>query len=285
MSSVTLPLEPARGRSRIVAGLLSLLAPGVGHLYAGHARRGIALFAAFIVLQPILIAAAYLLAPTFRALSLFAVAVIVTLFLLYLFIVIDAVRLARRGAGTRWYVWLGAIGVVWAFWYAVGLLNPAIKSLVPWQTFSVASTSMQPTLRIGEWLIADKGWFATHAPARGDVIIYRLPSDNTTIYIKRVVALGGDRIVFRDNRAVVNGVAADEPYADIGDPNSFFANTPEVTVPADHLFVAGDNRANSSDSRVKLHGTVPVKNLVARATEIFMTDDWQRAGTWIGSAQ
>ena len=142
MSAVTLSHSP-RPPSRIVAGLLSLLVPGVGHLYAGHGRRGIALFTAFIVLHPILIAGAYLLAPTFRALSLFVVAVIVVLFLAYLFIVVDAVRLARRGSGTRWYVWLAAIGAAWLFWYAVSLLNPAIKSMVPWQTFSVASTSMR----------------------------------------------------------------------------------------------------------------------------------------------
>ena len=283
MSAVTLSHSP-RPPSRIVAGLLSLLVPGVGHLYAGHGRRGIAFFAAFIVLHPVLIAGAYLLAPTFRALSLFAAAVIAILFLAYLFIVIDAVRLARRGSGTRWYVWLAAMGAAWLFWYAVSLLNPAIKSVVPWQTFSVASTSMQPTLRVGEWLIADKTWYAKNAPARGDVIVYRLPSDNTTIYLKRVVALAGDRIAFRGNRAIVNGVAAAEPFADPGDGKAFLADTAEVIVPADHLFVAGDNRSNSSDSRVRQHGTVPMKNLVGRATEIFMTDDWERAGLWVGSA-
>src|SRR5258707_15380370 len=104
MSAVTLSHSP-RPPSRIVAGLISLLAPGAGHLYAGHGRRGIALFAAFIVLHPVLIAGAYLLAPTFRALSLFVVVVILILLLTYLFIVADAVRLARRGSGTRWYVW------------------------------------------------------------------------------------------------------------------------------------------------------------------------------------
>ena len=284
MSAVTLSHSP-RLPSRIVAGLLSLLAPGVGHLYAGHVRRGIVLAAAFIALQPILIAGAHQVVPTATALLLFALAMIAALLLLYLFTLVDAVRLARRGAATRWYVWLAGIGLVWALSYAAGVTNPAIKALLRWQTFSIASNSMQPTLRAGELLIADKTWFATHAPARGDVVVYRLPSDSATIYIKRVVALGGDRIAFRDGRAIVNGVAADEPFADPGDPKSLLANTPEVTVPPDHLFVAGDNRAKSSDSRLTQHGVVPVKNLVARVTEIFMAEDWQRIGTWVGSAR
>src|SRR5262249_16913949 len=101
--------------------------------------------------------------------------------------------------------------------------------------------------------------------------------------VKRVVALAGDRIAFRDNRAVVNGVVQAEPFADLSEPNSYYATTAEGTVPADHIFVAGDNRSNSSDSRVAQHGFVPVKNLIARATEILLSEDVDRLGQWIGS--
>jgi len=172
---------------------------------------------------------------------------------------------------------------VWAGNYAVSFLNPVIKRQLPWRTFSVASSSMQPTLVLGEWLLGDTRYYASHAPARGDLVIYRLPQDNTTIYIKRIVALPGERVAFRENHAIVDGVRTDEPFADFGDGKAFYATTSEFTVPAGQVFVAGDNRSNSSDSRVKQHGMVPLENLVGRATEIFMTDDWQRAGLWVGS--
>lgn len=282
MSAVT-PPQPRP--SRILAGLLSLLAPGAGHLYAGHARRGIVLATVFIVAQPLLVAAAYFVAPTFGAVMLFVVAAVGALLLAYLLIVIDAVRLARRGAGTRWYVWCAGIVAVWLIWFGLSLVNPAIKSRVPWHTYTVASGSMQPTLLMGEGVIADTRYFATNAPARGDVVIYHQRADDTTTYLKRIVALGGDRIAFRDGRAVVNGAAAAEPFADLGDPKAYYANTAEVTVPADHVFVAGDNRANSTDSRARNHGPVPRENLVGRVTEIFLTTDWQRAGLWVGSAR
>jgi signal peptidase I len=270
--------------SRIVAGLISLVAPGVGHIYAGHGRRGVLIVALLLIAQPILAAVAYFfVAPTFWALCILAAAGVAVLGLIYLFALIDAVRLARRGPGQRWYVWCGAIALMWLTWYLVGLGAPVLKARMPWQTYSVVSTSMQPTLRIGEWLIADKAYFDDHAPARDDLVVYRLPADNSTIYIKRIVGLGGDRVAFRNGHVLVNGVMATEPFADFGDPNAFYANTAEVTVPAGHVFVAGDNRANSSDSRVRQHGMVPVKNLVGRATEIFMTDDLQRAGLWVGS--
>jgi signal peptidase I len=224
-------------------------------------------------------------APTFRAVSVFMVVILAATVLLTLFITIDAIRLARRaGGGAHWYLWSGAILLCWIGFFATAMIGGLVKPQLPWRTFSVPSTSMQPTVHIGEWILADTRHYDTHAPARGDLAIYRLPADNTTIYIKRIVGLPGDRIAFRDGHAVVNGATAAEPFADFGDPKAFLNNTAEVTVPPGELFVAGDNRANSSDSRVtRQHGTVPLKNLVARATDVFMTEEWSRIGLWIGS--
>jgi signal peptidase I len=285
MTAATVTSAEPRRRSRLVAGLLSLIAPGVGHLYIGRQRRAVAIIAASILIHPLFAAAGFAVPPTFHGLAVFGAASLGLIALLYVAVLIDAVRLARRSEAppARRSVLLAAVLVVWAGHWAFSALGPAMKQQLPWRTFSVASQSMQPTLLVNEWLIGDTRYYAKNAPARGDIVLYRYPADETTIYIKRVIGLPGDRVAFRENRAIVNGVALNEPYADFGDTRSYYASTLEVTVPAGHLFVAGDNRANSSDSRVKQHGTVPMGNLVARATEIFKTDDYERAGLWVGT--
>jgi signal peptidase I len=285
MSSMTISTHSPR-RSRALAGLLSLIAPGVGHLYAGRRRRALVIFVVSLLLTPMAFASAILVPPTFHAIAAFGATVLGLVALFLLIVMIDVVRLARRDAAApsvRWLVLLGAVLAAWGGYYAESFVNPVIKQHLPWRTFSIPSSSMQPTLRVGEWLFADMRYYVNHAPARGDVAVFRLPHGDTTIYLKRVIALPGDRVAFRDNHAIVNDVMTHEPFADFGDGKAFYANTPEVTVPAGQLFVAGDNRSNSSDSRVKQHGMVPLQNLVGRATEIYMTDDWQRAGLWVGS--
>ena len=286
MSSETLIEAPPSRPSRILAALISLIAPGAGHVYAGAPRRGLILLAALFVLQIALLAFAFLVPPAFRAVVAFTIVGMGVTVLLCIAIVVDAVRVAGRTSAPRprWYIWLGAILLCWAAFYATGAVSNVTKPHFPWRTFSVPSSSMEPTIRLGEWVLADTHYYRGHAPARGDLVMYRLPTDNETIYIKRIVGLAGDHIAFRDGRAIVNGTETREPFADFGDPKAFYNNTAEVTVPPDHLFVAGDNRANSSDSRVmRNHGMVPVQNLVARATDVFMTEDLDRAGLWIGS--
>lgn len=81
----------------------------------------------------------------------------------------------------------------------------------------------------------------------------------------------------------MNGAPVEEPYVRIGDPASLYANTRETVVTAGHVFMLGDNRANSIDSRAATHGLVPVANLIGRATDIAWPRDLTRIGQFIGS--
>jgi signal peptidase I len=288
MPTKTTPSWAIPRRSPWVAGLLSLLAPCTGHLYVGRPGRSLLLFVALLAIQLMVLAIAFRLPPSFAAIVTFAVAALVVWAGYCLFVLVDAMRRARRYRGrratSRWFVCGPAIVAVWLGLVAMGTLAAAVKPHLPWQMFDMPSTSMEPTLRKGEWILADTSYFKQYAPSRGDVVVYHLPHDPSTKYIKRVVALAGDRIAFRDGRMLVNGATVVEPYVKPGDTKAFLNTTAEFVVPADHLFVAGDNRANSTDSRMwSQHGPVPIENVVGRATDIFLTDAPDRMGYWVGS--
>ncbi|WP_168220781.1 signal peptidase I [Streptomyces sp. RFCAC02] len=171
------------------------------------------------------------------------------------------------------------------------------------QAFVIPSGSMEQTIRVNDRVLVDKlsPWFGWQ-PERGDVVVFRdpggwlrqepdtggdggpvgirqikaalssiglLPSANDQDLIKRVVGVGGDTVACCDEagRITVNGVGLDEPYLYPGNPPSRIEF--EVTVPEGRIFVLGDHRSNSADSRYHLedegHGTVPEDLLVGRA--------------------
>ena len=147
----------------------------------------------------------------------------------------------------------------------------------------VRSGSMQPTLRAGETILADMSHYRRHQPRRGELAIYLTPGSAKELSIKRILALAGERVLVRRGRAVVNGRAVDEPYAEFGDPGWSYNNTGTFIVPAGSVFVLGDNRANSKDSRVRSHGFVAVGDLAGRAMRIVWAVDLSRLGRWIGT--
>jgi signal peptidase I len=164
----------------------------------------------------------------------------------------------------------------------VGPANPAVAALPGFQ--STESPSMRPTIRQGDRFLVDNGYYASNRPNRGDVAVYQHPQQRHLQYIKRIVTLPGDRIAMAHGHVILNGVAIEEPYAVPGDPNAFHANMAEITVPDGHVFVVGDNRSMSSDSRaMATHGLVPVENLRARASYIVWSNDLARIGNWIGT--
>jgi signal peptidase I len=263
---------------------LTVIAPGSGHVYAGHTLRGLVLLAALSTPYVIMIAGTAVVPPSFIAVAAYAAGLALLMIAIYLFGIFDAFRAAwRPGAVTRWFTVVAAVLVVWVAAFGATRTIRLAAPLMAWRTFTVPSTSMEPTLRLGEWFIADMTHYRSRELTRGDVVVYRLPNDPGTIHVKRVVAIAGDRVQFREGRAFVNGQAVREPYIRAGDPKAMLNNTEEFVVPAGHFFAAGDNRANSADSRWDKHGFVPLQNLAGRATQVFMSQDEDRQGLWIGT--
>jgi signal peptidase I len=190
------------------------------------------------------------------------------------------------------------------------------------EPFNIPSGSMVPTLLVGDYLFVSKYSYgysrhsvafglplfdgrvlAAGEPERGDVAVFKLPRDDSTDYIKRIVGLPGDRvqvvrgILHIDGQPVRRERIEDVTVAERGVPISYrqyvetlpngrqhrileitdtgsLDNTPEFVVPAGHYFMMGDNRDNSLDSRVtSLVGFVPAENLVGRAEFLFFSLD------------
>ncbi|WP_029003173.1 signal peptidase I [Azorhizobium doebereinerae] len=207
------------------------------------------------------------------------------------------------------------------------LIALVIRTLL-FQPFNIPSGSMKDTLLIGDYLFVSKysygysrfsipfspplfsGRIWGQQPARGDVVVFKLPKDNETDYIKRVVGLPGDDIQMINGVLNINGVPVKrERLTDVTEDdgsgrmvpvkrwretlpngvsfetldivdNGFYDNTQVYHVPAGHFFMMGDNRDNSADSRVLSQvGYVPFENLVGKAQMIFFSID-EHAAAW-----
>lgn len=130
----------------------------------------------------------------------------------------------------------------------------------------VENISMQPTLNEGELLVVYKLAYRFGEPHRGDIIVFHHNRQPPEDYIKRVIGLPGDRVRVEGGQVYVNDIPLDEPY--IAEPPFY---TGEWVVPPDSLFVLGDNRNRSSDSRI--WGFVPMSDVVGRAVLIYWPPD------------
>jgi signal peptidase I len=170
------------------------------------------------------------------------------------------------------------------------------------EPFQIPSSSMAPTLEVGDYILVNKFTWGLRAPVlrskfldigepeRGDVVVFYPPHMNDTYYIKRIVGLPGDRISYRNKQLTVNGSEVPQDWlttipdgrsrlkvgsealgedghllqVDLARPSRDFS----VTVKPGHYFMMGDNRDNSSDSRV--WGQVPERDIVGKAVAIWM---------------
>jgi len=123
----------------------------------------------------------------------------------------------------------------------------------------VSGFSMEPRIDSGEYVVINTLAYRLGSPQRGDIIAFRHERSAEAVYLKRVIAVGGDRIGIEHGRVFLNGVALAEPYVRFRDNRS----SPTVAVPVHEYFVLGDNRANSDDSRA--WGFVEDGDVIGRA--------------------
>jgi signal peptidase I len=249
-----------------LAGALSIVSPGLGHLYAGVWRRAAAFWFGAIALQELLGLGGLGRLPG-------GVWIWLAASLGYLiFTIVDAARVARHEAGRglrpfdRWYVCL-VLGIVLSF------LVAQLTYHRPFRTYALTSVAMEPSLQRGDRLIASSVR-GSEVPGRGEIVLF--DRGNFGMVAFRVVGLPGETLEFRNNSVLIDGKPLESDWGVLRDPYRQRDYGP-IRIAPGSVFLLGDNRDNSSDSRV--FGTVPVSALRGRALYVYWAEDKSRIGT------
>ncbi len=289
-------------RKPLVAMAGSLIMPGLGQVYNGELTKGLSLFLIFAFVLPVF---SYIgvCGPSSWLLGFVLVAVLLGL-AIYFHCVRDAYVSAKRiGAGYRLqpcnqpYFYLGLL--FFGYFFVLGQLTDYVKQdLIHAFKIPPMAKSMAPALLPGDQFFADKRINSpgTQKVRRGDAAVFIYPNDRTTIYVKRVIGLPGDQIEIRDDDVLVNGksIRGEEvkdlgsselnamlsdhvAYREHGERGDYIAlwkrdrsDAPlRFSVPNGQIFLLGDNRDNSSDSRN--FGPVSLTDLIGKARQVYFS--------------
>jgi signal peptidase I len=289
-----------------LAALLSLFLPGLGQLYNRHARLALTFIVVALLAS---IPGRWLVAavPSEAVAAVAAIVVSVSITTTLFAIIQAAIGAKRAGAiapawFNRWYVYVGLLVLV-AACQGVARLLP-ISNIA---SYSIPSYSNVPTLLVGDNFVARTRAFSARLPDRGDLAVFPEPgTPGDVFWVKRVVGLPGDTIQLVEGILNINGSPVQrsriDDYIDPSDPQrrqvpqyvetlpggaahriieaagdaGHFDNTQAYVVPDSYVFVLGDNRDQSNDSRSV--GFIPISSLMDRPLFIYWSADLSRIG-------
>ena len=289
----------ARKRDYFYATVLAYLAPGLGHVYYGQAKLGFGIIGLLIVFQYLFF---------FEWMNSSALPYLVLLLLIISLLLFDLigtiVKLKKYGERKS-----GASNSV-IFYFLLLALSTTSSIFRPFETFSIPSGAMSPTVRIGDYITAQR--YVSDKIERGDLIVFMYPKDEAIQYIKRVVAMPGETIEVKDKVIYINGSEValkaiddfdkegmvhsrfhDFPlklyetktgnikhFVMLNQENTYSLNYGPKKIPEGHYFVMGDNRDFSSDSR--FWGTVPKENVLGKAKAVYFNRSLDKLSQRIG---
>ncbi|MGV8121671.1 MAG: signal peptidase I [Candidatus Xenobiia bacterium LiM19] len=256
--------ENTAGRNRKwIAAAMALMMPGMGQMYNGELVKGLSVFVIFLVLWIIGMRLSAML-PDRLLIAGITMTVLVVL-LTYIIAAIDAFRQASRGTGAgagksyaHWYFYV-AVWLLCSILITGEILHYTCNNVI--SVYKIAGKSMEPQVLKGDRVIVDKTAYSRISPQKGDIIVFVYPDDRSRVYIKRVEALPGETITLDDGQS--------------------------CNVPHGSVFLCGDNRESSQDSRD--FGPVPLRDVIGKARQVFFSSDsgrisWERTGKTIEPA-
>jgi signal peptidase I len=259
--------------------VLTLVAPGVGHVYARRPGRAITWLLLAVVVQT-----AWLLVLLKSSLAAaLLVAVLALLLVLYLALATrDAVRCARFASPAAWPAWIVLLVVLATIGVVVVAQDVLVELIVAnvAEAYRIPTVSMSPTLVPVDRVVLDKTAYWASDPARGDLVLYRIRQRGEwRDFVKRIVGLPGERVECRGGQVSVDGRTLVEPY--LRAPSRDFES---VSVAPRSYLVLGDDRLHSFDSSRPEHGLVPHESILGRVCLVAWSVDeddhvaWDRVG-------
>lgn len=260
-----------RKRYSVLAALMSIVAPGLGFLYAGRMAAAIAtpllLFGAVavlgwsrIILQPNNI-----------------LALVMVMAGAYVLVAVSSAVVCRRHREEparrfqRWQFYVLFFAAFWALNVSVRYLRADVFGFEP---FRFPSSSMSGTLLPNDFILVDTWRYRGGTPERGDIVVFRLPRAPSILYAKRLIGFGGEKVLIRDGVVHINGTELKEPYVQPENNRRSAEETIRINIPEGHYFVLGDNRDHSNDSRY--WGFVTPEHLHGKALYIWWS--WGEGG-------
>jgi len=273
-------------RKPFIAAFLSSVTPGLGQVYNGQIIKGGILFLATFLLIFVLSFTGL----QYQFYGLFAIILFVLFF--WLFIVGESFFAARKikeitlKPYNRWYVYL--ILALLAFGLDVISADFFMKEVLGIKFYKIATNSMQPSVLKDDHVMVNLKYYKSNNLKRGDLVVFEFPANSSKEFLKRVIALEGEKLEIKNKRIFINDrpIAEDykihsdsRVYTDKSDsPYNDFErdNFGPSVIPFDHCFVMGDNRDNSMDSRHMSH--LPLSNIKGKAVYIYFSWDILRIG-------
>jgi signal peptidase I len=252
-----------KGRNTLLAVFLALAMPGLGQIYSGELIKGISYFLIILAISIMGLRGTILLPDSMMIFG--ALATMLACGALYITTVVDAFKKASMAdtayplkSYNRWYFYLAMWLLGTLVWGAVR--NYGTENLI--EAYRIPTASMEPGVHQGDRILADKTAYHRMAPKKGDVVIFVYPDDRSKKFIKRIEALPGEVVTYADGT--------------------------KAPVPHGHVYVLGDNRENSIDSRQ--FGFIPLRDIVGKARQVYFSSGingilWERIGVTVGSSQ
>ena len=268
-------MEHLKKRRAMVALLLSVVSPGLGKIYNGQLKKGIFYLVGFLLAFIIF---SFLLFKFYGTIF-----YLIIMFGFFIFILIDALLGAIKlkaialKSYNKWYIYLMIFllsGVIIRPFLTWTIRNNVVRA------YKIPSSGMEPSLLVGDYLVADMTIYKGEKPKRGDIIVFEFPKDPSKEFIKRVIGQEGEKVEIVDNKLYIDDKLVDAPWGHYSQKSSWTPDLMErfgpVVVPKDSLFVLGDNWDNSQDSR--FWGFLNIKKVKGKVLYLYWAKNKKRIG-------